>query len=78
MIVSIPLWLRGELFSFRKLSSEQTVGVSLCALYIAGAFQQVLQSWGFFYLLWGPLQFLKDLVALNGDLLLTTCLWYAS
>ena len=76
-LVSITLWLRSEHFGFRKLSSNQTVCVSPCTLYVAGAFQQVPQSC-FLLPALGSMQILKDLMVLNGDLLLTACLWYAS
>ena len=75
-LVSVTLCLRGEHFSFRKLSSKQTV-FKLPVLSVACAFQQVLLSC-FLLPALGSMQILKDLMFLNGDLLLTACLWYAS
>lgn len=51
--------------------------VSPCTLYGAGVFQQVLQSC-FLLPALCSMQVLKNLMVLNGDLLLTACLWYAS
>lgn len=76
-LVSITLSLRGVHFGFRRLSSKQIACVSLCTLYVAGAFQQVLQSC-FLLPALCSVQILKDFMVLNGDLLLTACIWYAS
>lgn len=62
-LVPVTLWLRSEYFGFRKLSSKQTARVSLCILYVAGAFQQVLQSRFLFPALGG----MKIFKRLNGS-----------